>query len=246
MTDRRLVIQPLFLVTFGDRLMFMVNVSEAWRNRFPGSHIGMLLIGNVDNAKRASPLDRRKQEIEFMVREKYAGYSRDDLLQLDTLAAYRKYYKKFDKTYHVQLQLESVVHRHKSLPNVSPLVDACFIAEMDTFLLTAGHDADLLEGAILIDASSGTDSFTQMNGKPRTLKANDMIMKDESGVVCSIIYGQDQRTAISPRTQRALYVAYVPDGITDDAVVLHLDTIKNNVRLFAPQANVEYQQVHSA
>jgi DNA/RNA-binding domain of Phe-tRNA-synthetase-like protein len=226
--------------------MFKVNVSEEWRNNFPGSHIGILLIGNIDNSKRATPLDERKKEIETRVREKYAGYSRDDLLKLDTLAAYRKYYKKFDKTYHVQLQLESVVHKQKSLPNVSPLVDACFASEMDTFLLTAGHDADLLEGAISIDVTSGTDSFTQMNGKPKTLKAGDMMMKDEKGVVCTIIYGQDQRTPISPKTKRALYVAYVPDGITRDAVVLHLDSIKDNVLLFAPELNVEYQDVQSA
>ncbi len=226
--------------------MFNVNASEDWRNRFPGCHIGMLLIGNVDNSKRATPLDERKKEIESRVREKYAGYSRDDLLKLDTLGAYRKYYKKFDKTYHVQLQLESVVHKEKSLPNVSPLVDACFASEMDTFLLTAGHDADLLEGAISIDVTSGTESFTQMNGNPRTLKADDMMMKDEKGVICTIIYGQDQRTPISPKTKRALYVAYVPEGIIRDAVVSHLDTINDNVLLFAPEANVEYQEVHSA
>ena len=226
--------------------MVNVNISEEWRNKFLGSHIGMLLIGNVDNSKRKTPLDERKKEIESRVREKFAGYSRGDLLKFETLNAYRKYYKKFDKTYHVLLQLESVVHKEKSLPNINPLVDACFASEMDTFLLTAGHDTDLLEGTISIDVTSGTESFTQMNGNSRILKADDMMMKDEKGVVCTIIYGQDQRTPISPKTKRALYVAYVPEGIIRNAVVSHLDTIKDNVLLFAPEANVEYQEVHSA
>lgn len=226
--------------------MINVNISEKWRNKFPGSHIGILLIGNVDNSKRVTLLDKRKKEIESRVREKFAGYSRRDLLELEVLKAYKKYYKQFNKTYHVLLQLESVVHKNKSLPNINPLVDAYFASEMDTFLLTAGHDADLLEGAIIIDVTSGTERFTQMNGNSRILKADDMMMKDEKGVVCTIIYGQDQRTPISPKTKRALYVAYVPEGITRTAVISHLDTIKDNVLFFAPKANVEYEKVHSA
>lgn len=226
--------------------MVNVNISEGWQNKFSGSHIGMLLIGNVDNSKRSTPLDERKKEIESRVREKFAGYSRGDLLALETLKAYRKYYKKFDKTYHVLLQLESVVHKKKSLPSVNPLVDACFASEMDTFLLTASHDTDLLEGTISIGVTTGTERFTQMNGNSRILKADDMMMKDEKGVVCTIIYGQDQRTSISPETNRAFFVTYVPEGISRHTVVSHLETIKDNVLLFAPEANVDYQEIHSA
>ena len=146
----------------------------------------------------------------------------------------------------ILIKLKTNVHYRQSIPDVSPLVDACFASEMETFLLTAGHDADLLEGAILIDVTNGTESFTQMNGNSKTLMANDMMMKDEKGVICTIIYGQDQRTPISPETKRALYIAYVPEGVTRDAVVSHLDMIKDNVLLFAPEANVEYQEVQSA
>src|SRR5262245_24144930 len=61
------------------------------------------------------------------------------------MAAYVRYYKRFSKTYHVQLQLESIVLKRKSLPSVSPLVDANFTAEVETLVLTAGHDAQKLE-----------------------------------------------------------------------------------------------------
>jgi DNA/RNA-binding domain of Phe-tRNA-synthetase-like protein len=226
--------------------MIDINISEHWRNSFPGAHIGFLLIENINNAIRFASLEERKKKIELSVREKYAGYTRADLLQLNPLSAYKRYYKKFDNTYHVQLQLESVAHKGKSLPNVSPLVDAAFASEMETLLLTAGHDADLLDGRISVDVTSGTEIFVQMNGKSRTVKANDMMMKDESGVVCTILHGQDKRTPISPLTRRVLYVTYVPEGIIDDAVHSHLNTLKANVLLFAPESEVKYQEVHSA
>jgi DNA/RNA-binding domain of Phe-tRNA-synthetase-like protein len=226
--------------------MFDVSVTDNWKRTFPGAHIGLLLVGNVDNSRRPTPLDRRKQEVEAQLREQYAGYNRRDLLELPVLAAYKRYYKAFDKTYHVQLQLESVLHKGKSLPDVSPLVDANFAAELETMLLSAGHDADKLELPVTIDVTDGTEQFFQIDGSEKLLKPNDMMMSDAGGVVCTVLYGQDRRTPISPRTRRALYVAYVPAGIDAATVHHHLDAIKRNVLLFAPDAQVEYQAVFSA
>lgn len=226
--------------------MLQIEVTNRWQAAFPGGHVGVLLIANVDNSKRPTPLDQRKREIEARLREKFAGLARADLLNLPVLQAYRNYYKKFDKTYHVQLQLESIVHKGKALPNVSPLVDANFAAELETLILTAGHDADLLVAPLTIDATQGGEAFTQMNGAAIALKPNDMLMADGQGVVCTIIYGQDQRTPISLHTRRALYVAYAPAGIPAAQVQQQLDAIRDNVFLFAPDAAVEIVAVYAA
>ena len=149
--------------------------------------MGVVLLGNVDNTKRETPLDQKKQEVEATLREKYSKFSRADLLELEVLKAYRNYYRHFNKTYHVQLQLESVVHKGKPLPNVSPLVDANFAAELNTLILTAGHDADLLRNFVRIDVTQEGDEFTQMNGVLKSLKPGDMMMSDPDGIVCTII-----------------------------------------------------------
>jgi DNA/RNA-binding domain of Phe-tRNA-synthetase-like protein len=226
--------------------MFQIDVSDRWHTTFPGGHVGILLVGNVDNSARVTPLDQRKRAIESNLRHTFAGFSRTDLLELAVLQAYRTYYKKFGKTYHVQLQLESVVHNGKSLPNVSPLVDANFAAELETLILTAGHDADLLEAPLTIDATHGGETFTQINGSVRSLKPQDMMMSDGKGIICTIIYGQDARTPISPNTRRALYVAYAPAGISGAMVQRQLDCIHENILLAAPQAEVELIKVFSA
>lgn len=226
--------------------MISINVSERWKKTFPGAHIGTLVVGNVDNSKRPTPLDGRKQEVEAELRDKYAGLARADLVTIDTLKAYRSYYKKFRKTYHVQLQLESIVHKGKALPDLSPLVDACFMTELETLILTAGHDADTLELPVNIEASTGTETLVGMNKNKITLKPDDMIMSDEKGVICTVIYGQDRRTLISVKTRRALYVAYVPAGIEKTALYDHLQKIKDYVFLFAPDATLEHLEVYGA
>jgi DNA/RNA-binding domain of Phe-tRNA-synthetase-like protein len=226
--------------------MSQIEVTDCWHNTFPGGHVGVLLMGNVDNTRRTSPLDAKKREVELRLREKFVGYSRSDFLELPILKAYRTYYKKFNKTYHVQLQLESVVQKGKSLPNVSPLVDANFAAELETLVLTAGHDADLLAAPLTIDATQGGELLVQMNGAERPLKPNDMMMTDANGVVCTIIYGQDKRTPITPKTRRALYVAYAPAGVPKAAVQQQLEAIRENVHHFAPEAEAEMFEIYTA
>ena len=193
--------------------MLQINVTDRWHATFPGGHIGVLLVEDIDNTKRTTPLEKRKRDVEQRLRERFAGASRSDLLELDVLKAYREFYRGFGNTYHVQLQLESVVHKGKSLPSVNPLVDANFAAELETLVLTAGHDADLLEPPLTLDAAQGGEAFTGMNGSPKTLKPGDMMMSDARGVICTILCGQDARTPISPRyPPRALRGVRAPGG----------------------------------
>src|SRR5262249_56811973 len=118
--------------------------------------------------------------------------------------------KRFDKTYHVLLQLESIVSKGKPLPSVSPLVDANFIAEVDTLVLTAGHDVDKLVGAVCIDVSREADQLTQMNGTPKVIAAGDMIMRDAKGICCSSLYGQDNPSPILLRPPHVPYPSHAP------------------------------------
>src|SRR6185369_16493630 len=126
----------------------------------------------------SSRLTERKRAIEAGLRERYKGFTRQDFLALPVMAEYERYYKRFNKTYHVQLQLESIVLKGKPLPDVSPAVDANFMAEVETLILTAGHDAQTLTRPVVIDVSRDDDQMIQMNGTSRAVRAGDMIMRD--------------------------------------------------------------------
>lgn len=226
--------------------MIDIKASRQWHSHFPGGHVGVLLVGNADNSKKSVVLNREKKVIESYLREQYSGFGRKDFSSLSVIQAYRRYYKRFKKSYHVQLQIESIVLKDRSLPNVSVLVDANFMAEMKTMVLTAGHDADLLAHPVRIDVTKKDDAFVRMNGKEKVLKPGDMMMTDGKGIVCTIIYGQDQRTAISKKTRRALYVAYAPDDVSKQKVHEQLDLIQKYVTCALPESKVELRQIFSA
>jgi DNA/RNA-binding domain of Phe-tRNA-synthetase-like protein len=226
--------------------MLSISPTHEWLASHPGAVIGLLECSGVEQPEKSPRLDKHKEETEAWLRQRYQGYTRQDFLGLSVIAAYERYYKRFNKTYHVQLQLESIILKGKSLPTVFPLVDAVFIAEIQTCILTAGHDVSRLHPPVCIDVSREGDHITQMNGATRPVRPGDMVMRDAGGISCSIIYGQDNRSPISAHTTHVLYVAYVPQGVELKTVEVHLESIIKNVRLFSPDFRVEQCTLLSA
>jgi DNA/RNA-binding domain of Phe-tRNA-synthetase-like protein len=223
--------------------MLSISATDEWRKSHPGATLGLLELSGLENTGSSPRLNERKRQVEAQLRERYSGYTRPDFLSLPVMSAYDRYYRRFNKTYHIQLQIESIVLKGKDLPNVSPAVDANFMAEVETLVLTAGHDGAKLRGSISMDVSRDGDHMTQMNGVSRAIRAGDMIMRDADGIGCSIIYGQDDRSPISPETSRVLYVAYAPAGIPAELVNVQLLRIEENIRLFSPDAVVEQRRL---
>jgi DNA/RNA-binding domain of Phe-tRNA-synthetase-like protein len=222
----------------------ILTVTEAWRRTYPQAHVGILVMRDVSNPRRHAELERRKQALEAELRARFAGKSKATLAALPTMRAYRDYYKRFRKTYHVLLQLRSVALEGKPLPSVAALVEASFMAELKNGLLTAGHDLDRVQAPITLDVAQGDEEYVLLNGRQQTLKAEDMIMRDAQGVICSVIYGLDRRTAIGPDTRRVMFVVYAPQGISTQALQEHLQEMQKHVGLIAPGAATEELHIY--
>jgi DNA/RNA-binding domain of Phe-tRNA-synthetase-like protein len=223
-----------------------ISATDQWRTSHPGAIIGLLELSGAGGVRSSPELEARKRELESHLRQQYQGFTRKDFLALPILSAYDRYYNRFDKTYHVQLQLESIVLKGKSLPAVSPLVDANFMAEVETFLLSAGHDEAKLVQPVVMDVSREGESMMQMNGVPKVIRAGDMIMRDADGLACSILYGQDNRSPITIETSHVLYVTYAPPGVPAQAVEAHLRMIEENIRIFSKSAALEQLRLLTA
>jgi DNA/RNA-binding domain of Phe-tRNA-synthetase-like protein len=222
----------------------MFIVSEAWRTAYPEATVGILAMRNVVNPKDHQVLEKRKVELEKRLRERFSGQDRAVLKALPEIQAYNAYYKRFKKTYHLLLQLDSVALRGKPIPRVAALVEALFMAELNDLLLTSGHDLGMIEEPVRLDVSTGTERYVRINGQEQVLKAGDMFIADAQGVLSSIIYGSDRRTRITPETREVFFSTYAPAGIGAQAVREHLQNIRANVELVAPDAEVVSLEVH--
>jgi DNA/RNA-binding domain of Phe-tRNA-synthetase-like protein len=224
----------------------MLTVSDAWTRAFPGAAAGLLVMDGVANPDAHPDLERRKAEVEARIRQRFGGLSRADIVARPEVKPYADYYGRFDKTYHVLLQLESVALKGKSLPRGAALVGAMFMAELENQMLTAGHDAAALDGPIHVDVARGDEEYVLFSGKTQVLKAGDMFMHDGRGVISSVLYGPDARTRIRPETARVAFAVYGPPGVERDRVARHLAAIADNVRLIAPAAGIVTSAVHPA
>jgi len=217
----------------------MMRTTGRLRALYPDAVIGALSMRAVANAGCNPELERAKGEIEKDLRDRFAAAGKDALKNHPVLAAYREYYKRFGKTYHVALQLESVIWKGKSIPSVNCLVEAMFMAELKNMLLTAGHDLDAVAAPLEADAAVGTESFVTMRGDEQLLKENDMFIRDGTAIVSNIIYGPDKRTMITERTANVVYTVYAPPGVGAEAVRAHLHDIQRYVLLSCPSAATE-------
>jgi DNA/RNA-binding domain of Phe-tRNA-synthetase-like protein len=223
----------------------MFKVTTAWRSSFPGAHAGVLVVKDVSNPAQHPELERRKEALEADLRSEFSGLDRAALSSHPVLQAYNNHYKRFKKSYHVQLQLESIAWKGKSIPSVSALVESMFMAEMKNLLLTAGHDLDIVQLPLTLDVSKGNESYILMRGEEQLLKPGDMMISDQLGVISDVIYGPDRRTQITAGTRNAVFTTYAPHGIEEQLVDKHLQDIRDFILVFAPQARVELLKVFS-
>jgi len=224
-----------------------IRLADAWRKAYPGACIGILAMDGVENPlEHHAALTEHVRRVEEELRCRWAGATRTDLNQLTEFEAYRGYYRRFGKTYHVQLQLESVVLKGKPLRANGCLVLAMFAAELHNRLLTAGHDLDKVEGDIRVDVALGEERYVGLGGRELAMQPGDMYIHDEAGILSSVLYGPDDRAQITPATRRAIFCVYAPAGIQAEAVARHLADIASTVRLVAPQASVIHEQVYTA
>jgi DNA/RNA-binding domain of Phe-tRNA-synthetase-like protein len=214
----------------------MLKVTEEWKSKYPGAMMGILAIRNVCNPPSHAGLEQEKGRLERRLREAYSTSTRKDLIKLPGIWPYVEYYRGYKKTYHVLLQLESVVMEGKPIPRTAALVEAMFMAELKDHLLTAGHDLAFLQGDATLGIAAGGEIFPLINGKDGILKEGDMLVRDEAGILSSILCGPDFRARIRESTTSAFFTVYAPRGIPRPLLEQHLDDLEKNVRIVSPAA----------
>lgn len=218
-----------------------IHASPLVSQTYPGALAGVLVLEQVTNPASSPELEARKAELQA---ELCARFISEEAIKADpVIQAYAAYYKRFKKTYHIALQLESVALRGKSIPSVAALVECMFMAELADRMLTAGHDLDTLQGGITVGVSDGSEVYTLLRGVEQQNKPGDLFIRDELGVISSIVYGPDARTQITAATTRAVFTVYAPPGVGEVKVRDHLARILEYARIFSPQARAAQEWI---
>ena len=210
-----------------------VELTPKLRIAYPKAIFGSLILRNVVNRKKHQALEKRKHELEKIIRETFVESIIDDTIQV-----YDSYFKKWGKTYPIKYQINTI-RKGVSFPQVSVLVDSMFLAELKNKYLTSGHDLQAVEGDLTFDVTVGGERYVKLNQKEQLLKKNDIILRDEKGILASILYGPAFRTSISLHTENALYFVWNPYGLKEHNIVSHLKDIQENAHIVFGSLNSE-------
>ena len=212
-----------------------VNTTESLKEIYPDSIFGNLIIRDVPNRKRNEFLEERKRTLEREIKEKYAEVDKDVIIHY-----YNTYFKLWKKTYPIEYQIKTVKSGGK-FPQVSVIVDCMFIAELKNRILTSGHDLDDIKGDLTFDVSQGGEQYLKIDGRKQELKKNDIVLKDNEGILASILYGPARRTSISQKTKNSLFFAWCPYTMDENIILRHLNDIIQNFNDIFESINSEIQ-----
>ena len=224
----------------------ILDVDPAWRETHPGASVGFIAMRGTSNPPTHDELNDLAAALETELGSRLGTVDRETIRAIPPLPAYAAYYKRCGQRYHVAMQLESVAQKGKSVPRVAALVEAMFIAELNTLLLTAGHDLDAVDLPIRLSVGAG-EAFIGPNGKEMTVKDGDMFIADAAGrVLSAIITGPSDFARIGPETTAALFYTYAPPGVGPELVSTHLDEIERNIRLISSEADIVGREIVTA
>jgi len=231
--------------TNADRGHLLV-ATPGWQSTFPGAIAAAVAFAGVANPAVSAELDAAKRALEAGLRDRWNGATRADLRANPILALYDAYYRRFGQTYHVLMQIESIALKGKAIPSRAALVEAMFMAELETGILTAVHDLDRVSLPVAVEATTGEETYTRYDGVEERCKPGDQAMRDAGGILTSIIQGPTAHARVTPETTAALFCLYAPVGIARADVERHLDIVERNVRLVSPASEIVARTVLEA
>lgn len=174
------------------------------------------------------------------LREEHGAYERKAVFGED---AYVRFFKKFKKTYPVLMQMESFLLKGRPFPQVNPVTEVPFLAELKTRCLMGTHDADAVQGTLRLFSGTEKAPFTGLRGEEVHTYPNDVCGRDDGGIIFSMIAGADHRTCAKMESRHVFYPVFGTPGMPAAEIAGRQALLERYARTLAPAARIETQIV---
>lgn len=219
-----------------------VELSPQFRAVFPQGVFGALIARGCPNRPAPTALGPQLREIEEGLRRCFPG---DAIDAHPVAAAYAGYFHRHGARYPVVHQAKTIL-AGRPIESPSALVTAMFGAEVESLVLTSGHDLEALAGPLRVDVAREGETYTKLSGKEQRLRPGDMVVRDAEGVIASVVYGPDLRTRMREDSSSALFGAWCPVGVGAEVVEAHFNRLASLLRTEWPEVEIAAPQILAA
>ena len=177
----------------------------------------------------------RDRELDSL-RKEGENYDRETWFRQDP---YFRYFRKFKKTYPVMMQVESFLLKGRPFPEGRYINAVAFLTEMKTRILMGTHDADRVEGDIVIYTETEKVPFPSIHGSEGHSYPGDTTGRDDTGVIISMIAGADSRTCLQEDSRHVLYLVFGTPSTSAEVLDECLDQVEKYAKTLAPDAETQ-------
>lgn len=181
-------------------------ISKPYKERYPGVGFGLTLISgcrDVENPPAFKPF--KKRHLRKMRK-------RETLAQITgRIDIYADFFAQFEYPCPLVNHLKRTIN--SGFPRYNLLVDAHFMAEMCAGILVAVTDFEQFDGKLTLDVAVEGETCLGMGNREFVLKQNEIVLRDETDIVCVLCQGADEKTRVRESTRHVLFYAYAVPGI---------------------------------
>ena len=134
------------------------------------------------------------------------------------------------------MQVESFLLKGRPFPDGRYNNAVAFLTELKTRCLLGSHDADRIEGDLVIYTESEKTGFPSIHGGEAHSYPGDVTCRDDISIVVSMIAGADSRTCLSDDSRHVLYFAFGTPGMEPEILKGYLEQVEEYVKVLAPAA----------
>jgi len=200
-------------------------------------HLGILEVWYPDSSEWDTDAFNELKERELeAIRKEGTEYDRESWFRQEP---YFRYFRKFKKTSPVMMQVESFLLKGRPFPEGRYNNAVAFLTELKTRCLLGSHDADMIEGDLVIYKETEKTPFPSIHGGEAHSYPGDVTCRDDRSIVVSMIAGADSRTCLRDDSEHVLYFAFGTPGMATETLKTYLDQVEQYVKVLAPKAETK-------
>ena len=188
-----------------------LTIADSYRLRFPNLAFGIGTIQNCTYFDKSESFKLYKREMLRKMRRK------SNLIQIEErINLYDQFFKEWGYPCPLPNHFKRTIEM--GFPIVNLYIDSHIIAEMCYGILMAIQDLDRFNGDWRLDSADDGEAFQSVSGRMLSCKEGEIVLRDKTGVVCSLFQGPDFRTRVDASSKNIAVYVFTAPGIHEEQV----------------------------
>jgi DNA/RNA-binding domain of Phe-tRNA-synthetase-like protein len=187
-------------------------MTDAYCRRFPELSFGIGTIQDCTYFEKSEPFKLYKRELLRKMRR------RDNLIKIEErIDLYDQFFEDWGYPCPLPNHLKRTIEM--GFPIINLYIDTHIMAEMSHGILMAIQDLDRFHGQWRLDLAAEGETYQAVSGKTLRCKEEEIVLRDEKEIVCSLFQGPDSRTKIDQASKNIVVYVFTAPGIQEEPVL---------------------------